>query len=83
MKAIVKVVGIGERRKGISSKTGKSYDFQKVACVFDDGYMVGQNAFNCSVDGAEVEACGMKVGGEYEAVIGYRNYQPYIIAIIG
>lgn len=83
MKAFIKVVGIGERKKGVSAKNGKSYDFQKVACVYDDGYMAGQNAFNCSVDGAEVEKLGLVVGGEYEAVIGYRNYQPYIIAIIG
>lgn len=83
MKAIVKVVGIGERRKGVSTKTGKPYDFVKVACTFDDGYMAGQNAFNCSVDGDEVERFGLHVGGEYEAVIGYRNYQPSIIAIIG
>lgn len=83
MKTVVKVVGIGERKKGVSQKNGKSYDFQKVACIFDDGYIAGQYAFTCSVDGAEVEKAGIVVGGEYEVVIGYRNYQPYIIAIIG
>lgn len=83
MKAYVKVVGIGERKKGVSAKSGKAYDFVKVACVYDDGYMAGQNAFNCSVDGAECENIGITVGEEYEAIIGYRNYQPYIIAFIG
>lgn len=83
MKAIVKVVGIGERRKGVSTKTGKPYDFVKVACVYDDGFMAGQNAFNCSIDGDEFESSNMSIGGEYEAVIGYRNFHPYIIAIIG
>ena len=83
MKAIVKVVGIGERRKGVSTKTGKFYDFVKVACTFDDGYMAGQNAFNCSVDGDEIDRNGVVVGGEYEAVIAYRNYQPTIVCFIG
>lgn len=83
MKKYVKIVGIGERKKGVSRKTNQPYDIQKVACVFDDGYITGQNAFNCFVDGAEAEDIGLVVGHEYEVVLGYRNYQPYIVAFIG
>lgn len=57
-RAKMKIVGMGKRMQGVSTKTGKSYDFQPISFVFDDPYTTGFKAATANVEGAMLDAIG-------------------------
>lgn len=81
MKIEITIVGTGERKAGMG-KTGKPYDFVPVAFTFEDKRMEGVNAACCNVPGGEFEQYGIRPGSVVEALVLYRNYQPYIAAFL-
>lgn len=58
MRTNIKIVGLGKRMKGASSKNGRPYDFQPVSFVFPDKYTEGFKAATCNVQGEDIDACG-------------------------
>lgn len=58
MRTNIKIVGLGKRMKGTSSKTGNAYDFQSVSFVYQDKYTTGLKAATCNVQGEDIDACG-------------------------
>lgn len=81
MKTIVTIVGVGERRTG-KGKNGKNYDIAQVAFTYPDTRIDGVNAGNCVVNGDDLDKYKLFPGTEVEALIMYRNYQPYIACFI-
>lgn len=70
MRTQIKIIGLGKRMKGTSSKTGKDYDFQSVSFAFPDKYTDGVKAANCNMQGADIDACGgLKLNDTREAFI--------------
>lgn len=82
MKTTIKIVGIGERKTGVSQKTQKPYDLVNIAYTYADNRMDGCNATNQIIDGSWLDEYKLEIGREFECVMSYRNYQPYIVAII-
>lgn len=80
MKTVVTIVGVGERRTG-TGKNGKKYDIANVAFTYPDTRMEGVNAGNCVINGADLDTYSIYPGVEVNALIMYRNYQPYIAHI--
>lgn len=58
MRTKIKIIGLGKRMKGTSSKNGKEYDFQNVSFAFPDKFTDGVKAANCNMQGADIDACG-------------------------
>lgn len=77
MKTTVTIVGCGERKSG-TGKNGKPYDIVNVAFTYPDTRMEGVNAGNCVINGEDIAKYGIYPGAVCEALILYRNYQPYI-----
>lgn len=77
MKTVVNIVGVGERRTG-TGKNGKPYDIVNVAFTYPDNRMEGVNAGNCVINGTDIDDHNIYPGADVEALILYRNYQPYI-----
>lgn len=82
-RANINIVGFGERKKGVSEKTKKSYDFQPVSFVYDDKWTTGQKAATANISGPDVDAIGgLYVGQTLDAVFHSFNNAIVIDAII-
>lgn len=76
-RTLVTVVGMADRMKGTSKKTGKDYDMQELAVTFRNQW--GDNSVACAfVDGPVVEQMRVKVGCTYDAVVNQYNGKTYI-----
>lgn len=76
-RCVVTVVGMADRMKGTSKKTGKAYDMVEVAITFRNQW--GNNSVACAtVDGPVVEQMNVQVGCKYDAVVNQYNGKTYI-----
>lgn len=76
-RCIVTVVGMADRMKGTSKKTGKDYDMQEIAIVFRSQW--GTNSVACAtVDGPVIDQMCVQVGCQYDAVVNHYNGRTYI-----
>lgn len=72
-RANITVVGLGDRKKGTSSKNGKPYDFQPVSFLYEDTWTRGQKAVTANVSGSDIDGMGgLNIGCTYDAV--FHNY---------
>lgn len=77
MRTVVKVVGMGSRRNGVSNRTGKPYDLYDVAIAYVNQF--GDNAVAVTaIDSPVVDKLGVQVGNQYDAVVNTINYKTYI-----
>lgn len=83
MRAVCEIVGLGERKTGQSSKTGKPYDFQTVAFVFDDRFINGKRAATANVSGPELDRVPLNLGDVVEMVLHQDNDRFFVDAILG
>lgn len=66
----ITIVGHGKRMKGVSSKTGKPYDFQSISFTYADRFTDGCKADTVTMQGPDIDAAGGFILGEVrEAVI--------------
>lgn len=83
MRANMTIVGFGQRRKGVSSKTNKPYDFQSVSVLYDDQYTVGQKAATVNMSGPDIDAKGgLNIGQELDVVFHTYNNSVVIDAVL-
>lgn len=83
MKKTIQIVGIGQRKVGISAKTKQPYDFTEVSIVFDDKNFTGQKAETIAFDQDILDHIKLEVGGIYEAEIFSMNFKTRIACIYG
>lgn len=81
MRTNIKIVGIGQRIAGVSSKTNKNYDFTPISLVFTDGRTAGYRAETTNVNTADLPAT-LALDAEYDAVVHFANNRLYIDAIL-
>jgi len=76
-RCVVTVVGMADRMKGNSKKTGNAYDL--VECAFTYRNQWGNNSVACSmIDGPVVDQMGVKVGCKFDAVVNQYNGKTYV-----
>lgn len=76
-RCVVTIVGVADRMKGTSKKTGKDYDMQEVAITFKNPW--GSNSVACAtVDGPLIDDLGVQVGCKYDAVVNTYNGRTYL-----
>lgn len=76
-RCVVNVVGMADRMKGVSKKTGNPYDMVEVAIAYKNQW--GNNSVACAtVDGPVCDDMGVRVGGKYDAVVNQYNGKTYI-----
>ena len=76
-RCVVNVVGMADRMKGVSKKTGNPYDMVEVAIFYKNQW--GNNSVACAtVDGSVCDDMGVRVGGKYDAVVNQYNGKTYI-----
>ena len=67
-KCNVTVIGMADRAKGKSKKTGKDFDFCNVAFSYQDPW--GNNCVCCTIlNGSDVDEFSVHVGKEYVASV--------------
>lgn len=77
MRTVVKVVGMGTRRKGTSSKNNKPFDFCEVALTYVNQF--GDNAVAvAAIDGPIMDKLDVQVGDQFDAVVNTINYKTYV-----
>ena len=79
-----RVIGLGERRKGVSTKTNRPYDFQEIVFAFEDSRFKGLNAFTAPVNGTDLDAVPNFGEGVFVDLV-YHSHagRCYVDAIIG
>lgn len=78
MRAKMKIVGLGERKSGVSTKNGKAYDFIPVSFVYPDKFIEGVKAATANVSWDMVEAIGgIELNQEREMF--YHTYNNNIV----
>lgn len=81
MRANVKVVGTGKRRKGVSA-AGNSYDFTPVSIVFEDGETEGLRAETINIDQNIISEFGIAAGQQCDMVFHFVKGRAYLDAVI-
>lgn len=83
MRCTIKVVGLGKRRAGTSTKNGRDYDFIPMAFVMHDQQFEGVRAATANVSGPDVDAVGgLKVNQEIDAFYHFANNQIVIDGLL-
>lgn len=82
MKKIITIVGVGNRRSGTSTKSGKGYDFTPISFTYEDEMVTGVRAETVNVDQSSLGEYVPAVGDQVEAVMHVANYRTFIDAII-
>ena len=82
MRKNVKVVGIGQRKMGTSTKTGRSYDFTPVAVVFADEGFSGYRAGTINMQTVDVMNNNVQQNMELDMVFHYYNGNITVDAIL-
>ena len=58
MRTVANVVGVGQRKQGVSKNSGKPYDFQSVSFTYSDPKIIGEAAATALLSGPELDAIG-------------------------
>ena len=77
------IVGIGDRKAGVSKSTNRSYAFTPVYYTRPDKAVNGLVAESANMDDETLANCRIEIGKEYRAVTHYANYRIYVDAILG
>ena len=76
-RCVVTVVGVADRMKGTSKKTGKDYDMQEIAITYKNQW--GNNSVACAyVDGSVIDQMDVSIGCQYDAVVNQYNGRTYV-----
>lgn len=69
-RTVVTVVGMASRNKGVSTRTGKSYDMQEAVMTFPNPWDKDKQSVALAVfDGALCDELQVHVGGQYVASV--------------
>lgn len=82
MRKEITIVGIGNRREGISEKTGRKYGFTPISFTYEDVYTDGVSAQTVNVDDTAMPVVPLFVGEVREAVLHTQNYRMFVDAIL-
>ena len=82
MRIFANVIGVGQRKKGISKKSGKAYDMQEISISYDHHMFSGQKCETIAVDGNIIGDRVIAVGDSLDMVIHQANFKTYVDAIL-
>ena len=83
MRKVIKIVGLGDRRQGVSAK-GREYDFTPVSFTYEMPWVNGYNAATCNINQDCMLDYTPAIGDEVEVVMreDYRTGSVYVDAIL-
>ena len=83
MRKVIKIVGVGDRRQGVSAK-GREYDFTPVSFTYDMPWTKGLRAATCNISQDSMPDYTPAIGDEVEVVMreDYRTGAVYVDAIL-
>lgn len=82
MRKDVTVLGIGQRKAGISKKGGKKYDFTEVAIGYEADGFAGMKCETIAFDTAMIAEKNLTVGEVLDLVFHQANFKTYVDAIL-
>ena len=82
MRNLVQVLGVGQRKSGISKRTRQPYDFTEVSFGFPDPGFDGLRCETVSVDSVLLGDRSLAAGETVDAVYHQYNFKTYIDAIL-
>lgn len=83
MRKVIKIVGLGDRRQGVSAK-GREYDFTPVSFTYEMPRTKGYRAVTCNINQEAMADYTPAIGDEVEVVMreDYRTGAVYVDAIL-
>lgn len=82
MRKLVQVLGVGQRKTGVSKRTRQPYDFMEVSFGFPDSGFDGLRCETVTVDTALLGDRVLATGETVDAVYHQSNFKTYIDAIL-
>ena len=78
MRTKAKIVGIGNRRSGVSTKNNKAYDFTPISFIYEESGVNGFAANTANVDQSVLSAVpGLNVNAEVDII--YSSYPRFTV----
>ena len=83
MRKVITIVGVGDRRQGVSAK-GREYDFTPVSFTYEMPWTKGLRAATCNISQDSMLDYTPAIGDEVEVVMreDYRTGAVYVDAIL-
>lgn len=81
MKTTLTILGIGNIKAGVG-KDGRPYAFVNCAFGYESKFMQGMDVIRSLVFDSNIKLENLQVGGTVEAVIGFKDYAPYIVCFL-
>lgn len=81
MRKIVEVIGVGQRKKGLSKK-GNKYDFTEVSIAYETDGIVGRKAETVAIDAVTLGDRVVAPGEVLDIVMHQANFKTYVDAIL-
>lgn len=82
MRKIVQVVGVGQRKSGLSRRTGKKYDFTEVSISYEDDEFVGLKCETVPFDAPIIGDRVLAPGDTLDCIMHQSNFKTYVDAIL-
>ena len=83
MRKTIQIVGVGERKTGVSKRNGKEYDFTEFAFTYEDGFFRGHKAEVCAFDQTMIADKTIGVGDILDVEMFTINFKTRIACIYG
>ena len=83
MRKVITIVGVGDRRQGVSAK-GREYDFTPVSFTYEMPWTKGLRASTCNINQDAMPDYIPSIGDQVEVVLreDYRTGAVYVDAIL-
>lgn len=82
MRKMCTVVGVGQRKAGLSKKSGQKYDFTEIAISYLMDGFVGEKCETVAFDAAVIGDRVIGPGDTLDLVFHQANFKTYIDAIL-
>lgn len=81
MRSLVEVIGVGQRKAGLSKK-GSKYDFTEFSIAYEVDGVVGRKAETVAIDAAILGDRVIAPGEVLDMVMHQANFKTYVDAIL-
>lgn len=82
MRKTVQIMGIGQRKSGISKRNGKPYDFTDISIGYDSPDFLGYRCEVVAVDAAVIGNRVLSPGDSVDIVFHQYNFRTIVDAIL-
>lgn len=83
MRTTIEIIGVGQRKSGISKKTNRAYDMTEYSIKYDHQHFAGAKAETIAIPAETIAGRHIAVGDILDVEMFQMNFKTYIGCIYG